>query len=76
MNPHALTFGVNGTGRCLYSKLIDLERLGDLHITRSSNIEFNNQTQQWEVKTLEGEVLFIHPSRSACLVWEHEHLPI
>jgi hypothetical protein len=43
-------------------------------ITRATNIEFNNSTQQWEVKNRKGKVRFIAKSRAACLEWEQRHL--
>ncbi len=48
--------------------------LAGLQITRASNIEFNNSTQQWEVKDRRGKIRFIARSRSACLEWEQQNL--
>jgi len=62
-----------GNGHCLYTEQIDLTALGELQIERASNVEFNNQTQQWEVKNLENQLLFHHRSRSVCLAWEQQH---
>jgi hypothetical protein len=72
MNPTVLIFDPGGQGHCLYSEAIDLHALGHLEIARASQIEFNNQTQLWEVLSLSGQVLFSNPSRSACLDWEHQ----
>lgn len=68
-----LKFDPNGNGHCLFTEAIDLSSLGALEIVRASNIEFNNTTQQWEVKNAEGELLFNHTSRQACLDWEHQY---
>lgn len=69
-----LTFSPNGTGSCLYTELIDLHSIGRLEVSRASTIEFNNQTQHWEVKNLRGQTLYFSRSRSACLEWEHCNL--
>ena len=69
-----ITFNPNGTGSCLYTELIDLHSIGRLEVSRASNIEFNNQTQRWEVKNLQGKALYFPRSRSACLEWEHGNL--
>jgi hypothetical protein len=70
----ALTFDTSGSGRCLYSELIDLSTVGQLQIKRASQIEFHNRRQVWEVRSLKGKVLFHHRSRAVCLAWEHQHL--
>ena len=75
MNGLVLTFDPAGQGHCLYSEAIDLARLGRLEIARASTIEFNNQTQHWEVKNLRNQVLFFARSRNACLEWEQQNLP-
>jgi len=51
-----------------------LHELGRLQVTRASNIEFNNATQNWEVKDRKGKVRFIARSRSACIEWEQQNL--
>ncbi len=73
MNTPVITFDPAGNGRCLYTEVIDLSALGALEIVRASTIEFNNAAQLWEVKSTGGALLFSHPSRSACLDWEHQH---
>ncbi len=72
MNPAVLTFDSSGEGRCLYTELIDLASIGSLEITRATSIEFNNTTQQWEVRQ-DGTVIFKNCSRAICLAWEHQH---
>ena len=75
MSACVLTFDTNGQGSCLYSELIDLHSIGSLEVTRASTIEFNNQSQCWEVKNLKGTVLYFSRSRTACLAWEQGNLP-
>lgn len=74
MNSLVLTVHSNGAGSCLYSELIDLQSIGSLEVTRASQIEFNNATQRWEVKSLMGRVLFFARARSACVEWEHANV--
>jgi hypothetical protein len=69
-----ISFNPNGTVQCLWTDAIPLHELGRLEITRASNMEFNNTTQQWEVKDRKGKVRFFARSRSACLEWEHRNL--
>ena len=68
-----LKFDPTGNGHGLFTEAIDLSSLGALEIVRASSIEFNNITQQWEVTSAEGELLFSHTSRQACLDWEHQY---
>jgi hypothetical protein len=70
MNPLVLTFDHSGQGACLYSELIDLTQIGALQIRRASTIEFNNDSQRWELKNLKGKVVFFSKFRNACLAWE------
>ena len=73
MNIH-ISFNTNGTAQCLWTEALPLHELGRLEITRATNIEFNNTTQQWAVIDRKGKVRFIARSRAACLEWEHENL--
>ena len=70
---HVLTFDPAGNARCLYTEAMDLNSLGKLEIRRASEIEFNNQTQAWEVRNPEGKLLFSNTSRAMCLNWEHQY---
>jgi len=72
MNSTVLIFDPTGSGHCLFTEQIDLAALGVLQVKRASQVEFNNQTQSWEVLALSGQVRFSSPSRSACLDWEHQ----
>jgi hypothetical protein len=74
MNTCVLKFDTNGHGSCLYSELIDLHSIGSLEVTRATQIEFNNESQFWEVKDPRGTVLYFSRSRTACLAWEHQDL--
>lgn len=69
-----ISFHVDGTARCLWTEALPLHELGRLEITRASTIEFNNSTQQWEVRDQKGKVRFFAKSRSACLEWEQQNL--
>ena len=73
MNCLVISVDSQGNGHCLYTEQIDLTSLGQLQITRASNVEFNNQTAEWEVKDLENRLLFHHASRATCLAWEQQH---
>jgi hypothetical protein len=74
MSVHVLTFDASGEGHCLYTELLDLASIGGLEIVRASQIEFNNDGQEWEViGGSENNVLFSHASRSACLAWEQQY---
>ena len=42
-----IAFNPDGTAQCLWTEALPLPELGRLQITRASNIEFNNATQQW-----------------------------
>ena len=73
MKTAVLKFDPAGNGHCLFTEAIDLSVLGALEIVRASNIEFNNATQQWEVKSPEGVLLHSDSSRQACLDWERQY---
>ena len=66
-----LTFCEGGIVTGLYTEAIPLGAIGALSITRLTEIEFNDSTQQWEARDRAGKVLFSHPSRQRCLDWEH-----
>ena len=70
-----IDFDAAGTGHCLYGETIDLQSIGLLHMQRASRVEFNADTQQWEVLPPDGgDPMFTHASRVRCLAWERSHL--
>jgi len=70
-----IDFDSTGTGHCLYDELIDLQAIGHLTMRRASRVEFDPDTQQWEVLPPDGGIpMFTHTSRSRCLTWERTHL--
>lgn len=71
-----LVFNADGTARGLYTDLIPLAEIGQLAIERASTIEFNHASQQWEVRSPGGELLFANASRQLCLDWEHANLSL
>jgi hypothetical protein len=68
------SFTPEGTAHCLWTEALPLHELGRLQVTRATNVEFNNVTQQWEVKGRRGHLRFFSTSRSACLEWEQTNL--
>ena len=68
-----ISFDASGVGACFYTEAIDLHEIGTLEMIRASTIEFNRQSQQWEVKDNAGAILHSNPSRQQCLQWEHQH---
>jgi hypothetical protein len=69
-----ISFTREGTAQCLWTEGLPLNELVRLQVTRASNIEFNNATQQWEVKERRGHIRFPSRLRSACLDWEQTNL--
>ena len=73
MTAHVLTFTATGEGQCLYTEAIELGSIGRLTLRRATTIEFHEAAQKWEVRDAGGALLHTHPSREACLAWEHRH---
>ncbi len=71
--PEVLHFQPDGTGAGLYTEAIDLQQIGVLDVSRASEIEFNPDTQQWEVFDYTGVRVFTDLSRGTCLRWEREY---
>ena len=70
-----LSFDDRGRVMCLYTDAVDLRTLGRLQVSRATDIQFHNPTQQWVVRSAAtGRRLYSDPSREACLAWEREHL--
>ena len=47
----------DGSITAVYSDLLRKLNLGKMQVTRASNVEFNTNKQEWEAKTLLGEVI-------------------
>jgi len=73
-NQAKISFGPDGTARCLWTEAVPLHELGRLEIHRASSIEFRDAAQLWQVMDLKGRVRFFAKSRSACLEWEQTNL--
>ena len=73
MNTLAISFKTDGTAQCLWTEALNLRELGKLESHRATNIEFNNTTQQWEVRDSENQLLHTNPSRDECLAWERQY---
>jgi len=68
-----LHFDKDGEGAGLYTEIIDLQAIGRLQVSRASQVEFNVVAQQWEVFDYTGYLIFSHPSREQCLLWERDY---
>lgn len=71
-----ISFAPDGTARCLWLEHLPLNEIGRLEIARASTVEFNQDSQQWEVRLADNpqRVAFAHPSRARCIAWEIETL--
>ena len=69
-----VTISPTGKLTALHHDALKLHELGQLKSRRISNIEFDEQTQCWEVSEPgTSQILFRHPERSACLTWEQHY---
>ena len=71
-----LQFGTDGTGHAVYTEALPLAQLGQLSMKRASTVEYNEATQQWEVRLASepNTVAYSHSSRAECIRWEVETL--
>ena len=72
----ALFVTPTGAVECLYTEAVDLWKLGDLSVSRATDIAFDNDSQLWEVRAGTGSALYRHFSREACLTWERDYLEL
>lgn len=72
MHEQVITFDCDGTAHCLWTEAVPLHELGRLELQRASTVEFNSETQEWEVRLASDPdvVAFSHSSRDTCLEWE------
>lgn len=70
-----ITFHPDATASCLHSDAIPLQSLGHCRTRRASWIDFNEHTQEWEVRLdpHAATPIHTHPSREACLAWERRY---
>lgn len=73
---HVISIESDGTATCLWTEEINLAEIGSLDVRRASNVEFNPESQMWEVRLADNpeHVAFTAPSRAACIAWEVETL--
>jgi hypothetical protein len=50
-----LRFDPTGKVACLYTEAIDLRALGKLEVTRATEIRFNPDSQEWEVRAVDDD---------------------
>ena len=73
-----LTFNNDGTAVGLWGEEIALQDLGEMKMRRASWIDFNEHSQEWEVRLSPhaDDYVFSHPSREECIRWEHNYFEI
>ena len=55
----------------LYTDEVNLFSLGRVvNVRKASNVEFDESSQQWQVTSISGKVLYSHPNRETCIEWE------
>ena len=67
---------INGNGImiCLYNESFPIRKLGKPKIKRFTKVEFNNETDLWEVRLFEkNALLYMNKSRKTCLRWEEKY---
>lgn len=66
-----IQFRKDGSRGMIYRDDFPIEQLGLPHVKRASDVEFNDDTQEWEV-TLKGDdkPSYSCRSRAACIAWE------
>jgi hypothetical protein len=53
----------DGTIHAVYSDQLKNMGLGDMQVSRASNVEFDHQRQEWEARTPDGELIASGPKR-------------
>jgi hypothetical protein len=73
---HIINFREDGTFDGLHTDRTELTEVGSIEVSRASWVDFNGNTQKWEVRwepTADTPV-FTNASRETCLAWEREQL--
>ena len=70
-----IIFNTSGEATTLHDEIFPFQKLGEVQITRWSNIEFNNEIKIWEVSLCKDpeKILFQNFSRTECLKWEKKY---
>jgi hypothetical protein len=73
---HIINFREDGTFDGLHTDRTDVSKLGRIEVSRASWVDFNGETQKWEVRwTPKAEhPIFADSCRETCLAWEREQL--
>ena len=58
-----LVIDTNGTVSAVYSDKLKEMNIGPLQVSRASNVEFNEESQEWEDRTPIGELIAHGPQR-------------
>ena len=76
MNEHVLLIKPDGNVETLYTEQIDLRALGDLHVERASNVEFDDDEQGWRVLYPNNTIMLeeVFTTRQEALDAEVRHL--
>ena len=67
-----IQFSTDGTGKAVYTEALPLGEIGCLTMKRASVVDFNETSQEWEVRFCDepDRVQYSNPSRSNCISWE------
>jgi hypothetical protein len=64
----------NGDVTAIHNDILRLDTLGKLKVSRLSTVEFNNETQNWEVRDAETQnLLHTNKRRDKALEWEADY---
>ena len=76
MSGHVVNFTIDGKFAGLHTDRTDLSALGPMKVKRASWVDFNEDTQLWEVRWEKDsdKPVFSNESREVCLCWERQQL--
>ena len=58
-----LKIELGGIVHAVYSDKIRSMNLGEMEVTRASNVEFDKKSQNWKAETPQGEIIAFGPNR-------------